>query len=122
MSADYGVCKKKGLEMSNDSQAVNGASNVQSVLEHLKHIANDAEALVRETADVVGERAKELRTRIAQSASKARAQLEELEETVADKTRLVAKQTDDYVRDHPWESIGIGVAVGIVLGVLLTRR
>jgi len=108
--------------MSNDSQAVNGASNVQSVLEHLKHIANDAEALVRETADVVGERAKELRTRIAQSASKARAQLEELEETVADKTRLVAKQTDDYVRDHPWESIGIGVAVGIVLGVLLTRR
>jgi ElaB/YqjD/DUF883 family membrane-anchored ribosome-binding protein len=108
--------------MSNQSHTGNGVSTAQSVLEHLKHIATDAEALVRETADVVGERAKELRTRIAQSASKARAQLEELEETVVDKTRLAAKQTDDYVRDHPWESIGIGVAIGVVLGVLLTRR
>lgn len=94
----------------------------QNVIDHLRHIAQDAEALVRETADVVGERAKELRTRIAQSASKARAQLEELEETVVDKTREAAKRTDDYVRDHPWESIGIGVAIGVILGVLLTRR
>jgi len=94
----------------------------QSLLEHLKHLASDAEALVRETADVVGEQAKELRTRVEQSAAKARAQLEELEEVLLDKTRLAAKQTDDYVREHPWEAIGVGVVIGFVLGVLLTRR
>ncbi len=107
--------------MTNSTTSTN-SSAAQSVIEHIKHVAQDAEALVRETADVVGERAKELRNRIAQSAAKARAQLEEIEETVVDKTRLAAKQTDDYVRDHPWESIGIGVAIGIVIGVLLTRR
>ncbi|EBH8237750.1 DUF883 family protein, partial [Salmonella enterica subsp. enterica serovar Agona str. SL483] len=27
-----------------------------------------------------------------------------------------------YVRENPWTGVGIGAAVGLVLGVLLTRR
>ncbi len=29
---------------------------------------------------------------------------------------------DKYVRENPWTGVGIGAAVGLVLGVLLTRR
>ncbi|MGF6192795.1 DUF883 family protein [Serratia sp. 2723] len=29
---------------------------------------------------------------------------------------------DSYVRDKPWQGVGIGAAVGVVLGVLLARR
>ncbi|MBL2806453.1 DUF883 family protein, partial [Klebsiella pneumoniae] len=27
-----------------------------------------------------------------------------------------------YVRENPWTGVGIGAAVGLVLGVLLSRR
>ncbi|KAE9776605.1 DUF883 family protein, partial [Escherichia coli] len=27
-----------------------------------------------------------------------------------------------YVRENPWTGVGIGAAVGVVLGVLLSRR
>ncbi|WP_431225308.1 DUF883 family protein [Serratia sp. L9] len=36
--------------------------------------------------------------------------------------RDVAGSADNYVRDKPWQGVGIGAAVGIVLGVLLARR
>ena len=37
-------------------------------------------------------------------------------------TREAAARADEYVRDNPWTGVGIGAAVGVVLGVLLTRR
>ncbi|MDN0123422.1 YqjD family protein [Yersinia aleksiciae] len=37
-------------------------------------------------------------------------------------TRDVAGNADHYIRDKPWQGVGIGAAVGIVLGVLLARR
>ncbi|CNF20870.1 putative inner membrane protein [Yersinia nurmii] len=36
--------------------------------------------------------------------------------------RDVAGNADSYVRDKPWQGVGIGAAVGVVLGVLLSRR
>jgi len=34
----------------------------------------------------------------------------------------VTKTTDSYVRDNPWQVVGIAAVVGVVLGVLLSRR
>ncbi|XBS70668.1 DUF883 family protein [Acerihabitans sp. KWT182] len=36
--------------------------------------------------------------------------------------RDTATQTKNYVVEKPWQSLGITTAVGIVLGVLLSRR
>lgn len=41
---------------------------------------------------------------------------------MATQTREMAGRADDYVRDNPWTGVGIGAAVGVVLGVLLARR
>lgn len=35
---------------------------------------------------------------------------------------FLSARADDYVRENPWTGVGIGAAVGVVLGVLLTRR
>ncbi|MEJ4045711.1 MULTISPECIES: YqjD family protein [unclassified Erwinia] len=59
----------------------------------------------------------------AQSALKnTRARLGDSGERIAQTTREAADRADVYVRDNPWTSVGIGAAVGVVLGVLLTRR
>jgi ElaB/YqjD/DUF883 family membrane-anchored ribosome-binding protein len=43
-----------------------------------------------------------------------------------ERSKVAARQADDYVHEHPWESIAIGAGVaavvGIVLGLLISRR
>lgn len=36
--------------------------------------------------------------------------------------RDVADNADNYVHNKPWQGVGIGAAIGLVLGVLLARR
>jgi len=36
--------------------------------------------------------------------------------------KQVSQHTDSYVRDNPWQVVGIAAVVGIVLGVMMTRR
>jgi ElaB/YqjD/DUF883 family membrane-anchored ribosome-binding protein len=33
-----------------------------------------------------------------------------------------ATATDRSVRSHPWQAIGVGAAVGLLLGLLIARR
>ena len=35
--------------------------------------------------------------------------------------RQVSKTTDTYVRDNPWQVVGIAAAIGIAVGFLVTR-
>ncbi len=37
------------------------------------------------------------------------------------KTREAAKATDEYVHDNPWKAVGIGAAVGVIVGMLIGR-
>jgi ElaB/YqjD/DUF883 family membrane-anchored ribosome-binding protein len=32
------------------------------------------------------------------------------------------KATETYVRENPWQAIGIAAGVGLVLGLLISRR
>lgn len=39
-----------------------------------------------------------------------------------DYSKCVARDTDDFVRDSPWQAVGGALAVGVVIGMLLSRR
>jgi len=90
--------------------------------EHFKDALADAEALVKATADLGGENLAEVRTRARESLRLARVRLSETHEAVMEKARGAANATDAYVRDSPWEAIGVAAGVGLLLGVLLARR
>ena len=51
-----------------------------------------------------------------------RHRLSETSDVIAKQTREAAAKADNYVRENPWTGVGIGAAVGVVLGVLLSRR
>lgn len=53
---------------------------------------------------------------------KGRYTLSELQKSVMERTRHAAETTDQMVRENPWSAIGIGVAVGLVLGLLIPKR
>jgi len=83
-----------------------------------KSVAEDAENFVKETASGLSERAREARARLAASLASAKANLSRLN----DKAIEGAKATDRVIRDHPYQSIGVAFGIGILIGVLVTRK
>ena len=88
----------------------------------LRIVVADAEELLRATAGQMGEKAVIARERIQESLRIAKDKLARAEEVVIDRTKAAARATDDYVHDHPWGAVGIAGAVGLVLGMLISRR
>jgi ElaB/YqjD/DUF883 family membrane-anchored ribosome-binding protein len=41
---------------------------------------------------------------------------------VRSQARQVTKTTDTYVRDNPWQVVGIAALIGIAVGIVATRR
>ena len=48
--------------------------------------------------------------------------LGDAERVLTEKTKQAARVTDDYVRDNPWQAVGIAAMAGLVLGILISRR
>lgn len=84
----------------------------------LKAVVHDAEDLLKATAGQAGEKAEEVRNRLKAVVESARATCHRMEE----KTIAAAKATDHCIREHPYQSIGIAFGLGLLVGVLVTRK
>jgi ElaB/YqjD/DUF883 family membrane-anchored ribosome-binding protein len=93
-------------------------ANVEKLMTDLKELTHDAEALMQATAGQAGEKVVELRHRLAGALATAKATCQRLEE----KAIAGAKVADKTIREHPYESIGVAFGVGLLIGVLVSRR
>lgn len=84
----------------------------------LKRVVHDSQELLQASADVVGDKAHDLRERLSKTIDSAKDTCRRLEE----KALQGAKATDKVIRDHPYQSIGLAFGVGILIGVLVTRK
>jgi ElaB/YqjD/DUF883 family membrane-anchored ribosome-binding protein len=84
----------------------------------IKLMAHDAEELLKATAGEAGEKISEVRQRLSKALESAKATCGNLQ----DQTAEAAKAADKTIREHPYESIGIALGVGILLGLLVGRR
>ena len=92
--------------------------HTQAISNEMNKLAEDAQALLSATADVAGEKVGEARKRLAAAVERGR----EVYGRVRDQAIEGAKATDEVVREHPYQAIGIGVGVGAILGFLLASR
>jgi ElaB/YqjD/DUF883 family membrane-anchored ribosome-binding protein len=88
----------------------------------MKVVIADAEELLKATASAAGDRVSAARTRMEDSLRTARIKLAEAQEVVVDKAKAAARATDDYVHANPWRSVGIAAGVGLIIGMLISRR
>jgi len=42
--------------------------------------------------------------------------------SLLNKAKVAATAADDYVQDNPWRSIGLAASVGLIIGLLISRR
>jgi ElaB/YqjD/DUF883 family membrane-anchored ribosome-binding protein len=80
-------------------------------MDELRNVIADAEDLLRATADQTGPKVQEVRARAEESLRAAREHLSG-----------AGRQLDSQVREHPWAAVGIAVGIGLIVGVLLSRK
>lgn len=88
----------------------------------LKTVMQDAEALLRATSSQTGEKIQEIRAHAEQSLTRARARVGELEQEARRRAQEMTDATEVYMRDNPWQSVGIAAGVGLLIGLLLSSR
>ena len=96
--------------------------NTDKLVEDLKVVVRDAEALLRATSAQTGETIQEVRARAEESLQQARTRLSQFEDQAYQRARELADSTEGYVRENPWQSLGIAAGVGMLVGLLLSRR
>ncbi len=92
------------------------------LMDDLHQSIADAEEMLKITANQAGEGAVQLRERVRDRMSKAKVELQHLQQASIDKAKAAGHATDVFVHENPWKSIGIAAGLGLVVGLLISRR
>jgi ElaB/YqjD/DUF883 family membrane-anchored ribosome-binding protein len=90
----------------------------EKLIDDLRVVVRDAEALLKATAGDLSERTKDARARLGEAMERAKESLAGWE----DKAREGARAADQIVREHPYQSLGVAFGVGLLIGVLVNRK
>ncbi|SPB16011.1 membrane protein [Caballeronia novacaledonica] len=93
----------------------------QKIIEDIKVLLNDSEELLRLSATLPGEGVDALRSRLRDHVDSARNALEDAQANAQSRYRASVDCTAKYVKDNPWQSLGIAAGVGFLVGLLVSR-
>lgn len=93
---------------------------IQDLRQDLHAVARDAEALLKATANISGEKVQEARARTQETLQRTFDRL--YDRKMKRRVRNLARTTDTYVRDHSWAVIGAIAGVALLVGFLASRR
>ena len=85
-------------------------------------LVNDLKSVVREGETQLRENGKLLTQKTREQLSKSLVAAKDTCKKAEAEMRLAAKKADATVREHPYAAIGLGAAIGLIVGALLLRR
>ena len=88
----------------------------------IKNLIADVEELMARIVDLKDADVVRVRGKVQRAVDATKQSLAEGAETIRQHAQDVASTADDYVRDSPWQAVGIAALVGAVVGILATRR
>ena len=94
----------------------------EKLVQDFRTVVADAEELLKATASQAGEKVAVARERIQDSLHQAKVKLAEAEDVIVQRSKQAARATDDYVRENPWQAVGAAAGVGLLIGLLISRR
>lgn len=105
------------------SKAKKGASKVSSTKDrhHLQEVIAHAEELLESTAGELGEKAKEVRQQLVRKIEAAKERFQDFDD-VKEAAEEGMKEADRVIRKHPYESVGVALVAGLLIGALVNRR
>lgn len=94
----------------------------EKLLEGMKAALTEAEDLLRSAASATGDQAAELRARALDSLRTTRESLHDTQESLLRQGKKAIREADEYVHDKPWQAVAAVGVVGLLLGLLISRR
>jgi len=101
---------------------MNDHATTDKLVADLKVVIADAEELLRATASTAGEKVSAARAKMEESVRAAKVKVAQAQDVMVDRAKVAAQATDDYVHAHPWKAVGFAAAIGVILGMLISRR
>jgi ElaB/YqjD/DUF883 family membrane-anchored ribosome-binding protein len=90
----------------------------EKLAQDLRVLIHDAEELLKAGTTEAGGKVEELKARLQASVGRMKEHYQHAQEKVV----AGAKATDKVIREHPYESLGVAFGVGLLIGVLVTRK
>lgn len=89
---------------------------------NFRNLVRDAQELLRTTGGYAGAGFAQARSKFEERLNQLKDAIPETGSFAAQKYRQAANTTDRYVRDNPWQVIGVVAAIGVLIGFLSARR
>lgn len=110
-----------GRRVKNDlSDGINDIKSAASG--EIKNLISDVEDLMARIADLKDADVVRVRGKVQRAVDATKQSLADSADSIRRQAQNVANTADDYVRESPWQAIGIAALVGAVVGILATRR
>ena len=100
------------------------------ILEELKSLVHEAEALVSDSVSSVNDdvvanlraRYEAAQTRLADAYANARTRTKDAYQTAKTRTMATASSADGMIRENPYSSIAVAAGAGLLVGLLVASR
>ncbi len=100
-----------------------GFDNVKSAASgEIKNLIADVEELMARISDLKDADVVRVRGKVQRAVDVTKQSLADSALSLRRRAQAAASSADDYVRDSPWQAVGIAALVGAVVGILATRR
>lgn len=110
-----------GRRVKNDLS--DGAGDIKAAAStEIKNLIADVEDLMARIADLKDADVMRVRGKVQRAVDATKQSLADGAEAIREHAQGVANTADDFVRDSPWQAVGIAALVGAVVGILATRR
>lgn len=103
------------------SQAANATAR-DKLMNDLQNVIHEAETWLDDSTGQLGAEAGKARRQFEDALQTAKTDLRKLEEGVLARGRQAARNTQVYVQDNPWKAVGLGAAIGVIAGMLISRK
>ena len=90
--------------------------------EEVQNLIADVEDLIDRVGDAADPEIRRLRSKVAAALAITKKSIAEGVEQVQGQAKQAIDASDQYVRNQPWEAIGIAALAGLAVGFLVARR
>ena len=89
---------------------------------NFQQLFDDVEDLIKRVADIESPEIQKIRAKVRVALMLAKSAVQDGAVQMRRQARQVAHTTDAYLRDYPWQALGLGTLLGFGVGVLVARK
>src|SRR3954462_3255672 len=97
-------------------------ADIDRLRDDFRTFISDCQTLLRNATNLSGEGASIARQELSRRMADAQVRLEEMRQTANDRAMQTGTTPEDYVRREPFKAVGIAMAAGALVALLLSRR